>query len=153
MNLINYDPVRLVLVVVVTAQPKTDADNEALLAALDKIDREGASQRKPIAVAICVDIAAPAPSAPWRKRFAEHRKAMKSPRVFFSIVAPTAVSRGALTAINWISPPPDHVRVVCHATVTEAANWIELTHGTPAGALQRMHDEAIARAPKAARAG
>jgi hypothetical protein len=148
----NYDPTRLVLVAVATGLPKSDADYEQLVAQIDQLDRQGKAQNKAIGYVIAVDPESPAPSAKWRRRFVEQRKGMTSPRVLMSLVAQSAVARGVMTAMNWISPDPPHVRSLTHASFAESASWIELTQGTPRDVLHKMHGEALSRCPKPARA-
>lgn len=43
------------------------------------------------------------PDARWRKRFAELAAEIRSDAVFV-LVAPSALARGVLTAVNWIRP-------------------------------------------------
>jgi hypothetical protein len=139
-----YDPGKHVLVVYANAQSKSDADHEELYRYVDRLDLNGHNAKSPIALVLAIDNDSPSPSASWRRRYAEQRKNMKSPRAFITVVTTSAVARGVLTAINWISPDPAHVRTVTHSTIDEAATWIELTHGIPGAALCRMHEEAVA---------
>jgi hypothetical protein len=66
-----------------------------------------------------------------------------------AIVSSSALTRGVMTAMNWVSPPPAHVQMVNHATIEEAAAWVERLQGTPRATVQRMFEEARARASTA----
>lgn len=47
------------------------------------------------------------PDARWRQRFAEIAGDIRADTVFV-LVAPSAIARGVLTAVNWIRPFPFH---------------------------------------------
>jgi hypothetical protein len=126
------------------------ADNERLIAAVAQLDRDGQADRQ--AVAFLLDLApdAEAPDAYWRRRFAEQRKAAAAPRVFNAVVTTSRLLRGVLTAMNWVSPEPAHVKSVHHATWDEAAAWIELVQGTPVGATRSLFGRVERAAPASA---
>jgi hypothetical protein len=90
------------------------------------------------------------PDAFWRRRFAVQRQAMRAPCVFTSIVTTSKVLRGVLTAINWISPAPAHVKSVHHATVDEAAAWIEIVQGCASDKVRALFSQIGAPPGKAA---
>jgi hypothetical protein len=133
--------------------PQVASENEKLMAAVDELDRDGRTQKRPVAFILDLHPGAEPPDAHWRKRFAEQRKNMGAPRVFIAVVTTSRVLRGVMTAMNWISPDPPHVRSVNHATVEEAAAWVELVQGTPVAALRSLFGR-VAPAPVApAKAG
>jgi hypothetical protein len=126
-------------------------DNEKLIAAIARLDRDGQVDRQ--AVAFLLDLApnVEAPDAYWRRRFAEQRKASAAPRVFNAIVTTSRLLRGVLTAMNWVSPEAAHVKSIHHATWEEAAAWIELVQGTPIAATRSLFGRLAP--PPAAKAG
>jgi hypothetical protein len=152
-NFYSYDPERLIFVSLNTPDTTSDADYEEIVAHLDQLDRDGKAKHKPTAFVIDVDPKASLPSAQWRKRFADQRRGVAAPRMYMSVIARSPIARGVLTAMNWISPDPPHVHSVAHANLEESSRWIEQTQGTPAMVVVRLHEDAAARVPKAARVG
>ena len=140
-----YDEVRHVLVGFAAPGARTDADYERTLAAVAKLDRDGKAANKPTAFVLVVDTNSERPPPKWRRRLAEQRSELTSPRVLMAIVSPSALTRGVMTAMNWVSPPPAHVQMVNHATIEEAAAWVERLQGTPHATVQRMFEEARGR--------
>lgn len=149
MFFLSYDPSRHALVGFAAPGARTDADYEQTLAAVEKLDRDGKLANKPIAFVLVVDTHSERPAPKWRRRLAEQRRDLTSPQVFMTIVSPSALTRGVMTAMNWVSPPPAHVQMVNHATIAEAAAWIERLQGTSGATVQRMFEEARARASTA----
>jgi hypothetical protein len=146
---LRYDAVRHLLVGFAAPGARTDADYERTLAAVEKLDRDGKVVNKPVAFVLVVDADSERPPPKWRRRLAEQRRELTSPRVLMAIVSSSALTRGIMTAMNWVSPPPAHVQMVNHATVEEAAAWVERLQGTPRATVQRMFEEARALAPTA----
>ncbi len=142
----SYDSARHVLVVYISGTPDGPS-NERLIAEIDRLDRNGKERNQPTAMMMWLEQDTEPPNAHWRRRFAEQRKNLTAPRVFLSLVTLRAALRGVLTAMNWISPPPAHVKSQHHATFAESAAWLELCHGTPQAVLRRMLDEAQGKAP------
>jgi hypothetical protein len=138
------------VMVAAMAGGQVSADHERVYAAIEELDRRGREQRHPIAMVFVVAADNPAPDAHWRRRFAEQRRTFGSPGVFVSIVTKSAIMRGVLTAMSWIAPEPPHMTTTTHATLEEAAAWIEKNQGTPRAALRALLDEAqAARRPSA----
>jgi hypothetical protein len=129
-----------------TNQP---ADHEKLIAAIDELDRNGRAKTHPIAFVLDIAPDTQPPDAYWRKRFAEQRKGFKAPKVFTSVITTSTILRGVLTAMNWVSPDPPHVKSVHHATFDEAAAWIQATQGTSAATLRSLADRFAGPARKA----
>jgi hypothetical protein len=141
---LNYDAVHHLLVGFAAPGTRTDADYERTLAAIQKLDRYGKLANKPVAFVLVVDADSQRPPANWRRRLAEQRRELTSPKVLMAIVSPSTLTRGVMTAMNWVSPPPAHVQMVNHATIGEAAAWVERQQGTPRTTVQRMFEEARA---------
>jgi hypothetical protein len=140
-----FDPTMHVLAAYVGG-PQNAPDNERLVAAIDKLDQAGREKSHAVALVLILSPDTQAPNAHWRRRFAEQRRGMKSPRVFISAVTQSAVLRGVLTAMNWISPDPPHVKSLNHGTFEESAAWIESTQGTGRAVLRRLYEEIQPRA-------
>jgi hypothetical protein len=137
---LSYDPALHVLVVHV-AGPQSTPDHEAVLGAIGKLDRDGRDHNRKVAFVLILGPETQAPNAYWRRRYAEQRKALVAPRVFISVITESAILRGVMTAMNWVSPDPPHVKSVHHATFLESAAWIEQSQGTPFASLRRLFDE------------
>jgi hypothetical protein len=123
------------------AAGQTAEDHQRVYDAITALDQKGHERGHPIAMVFLVSSDNPAPDADWRRRFAEQRKSLSSPRVFVSIVTRSAVMRGVLTAMNWMVPQPRHMTSLMHATFEECAAWVERVQGTPRIALQRLRDD------------
>lgn len=143
---LSYDSARHVLVGYAAPGARTDADYERTLAAVEKLDWDGKLVNKPIAFVLVVDANSQRPPPKWRRRLAEQRKVLTSPQVLMAIVSASTLTRGVMTAMNWVSPPPPHVQMVNHATIEEAVAWVERLQGTPRAAVQHMFDEARSKA-------
>jgi len=78
----------------------------------------------------------------WRKRMASFNDNVQASRFLLSIVTPSSLIRGILTAINWLSPArPGHQRKA-HETFAEACAWIEKIHGRPQPQLAELYHAA-----------
>ncbi len=142
---LTYDASRLILVGFAAPGARTDADYQRVLAGIQELDREGKAAGKPVAFVLVVDADSQRPPPMWRRRLAEQRRGLGSPRVLMAIVSPSALTRGVMTAMNWISPPPSNVQMVNHATIEDAAAWVEPLQGTPRATIERMFEEARSR--------
>jgi len=139
-----YDPMRHLYVVVKDARFE-DADYERVMRGMTELDRGGIDDQHAVAFLLVVDPRAPAPDARWRQALSAHHARMQSPHVFIALVTRSAVSRGVFTAIKWLTREPGHIKSTLHATVEDAAAWIEEVQGTPAWVSRAMHAEARAR--------
>lgn len=129
------------VMVAAMASGQTQEEHGQVYAAIAALDRSGRDHGRPIAFVFLVAADNSAPDAHWRRRFAEQRKTLGSPRVFLTIVTQSAVMRGVLTAMNWIVPQPRMMTSTTHATFEECAAWIEQVQGTPRAVLARLRDE------------
>jgi hypothetical protein len=135
-----YDSTLHVLVVYV-AGPQDAPDHEKIIGAVGRLDRDGRDHDRKVAFMLVLGPGTQPPNAHWRRRYAEQRKALAAPRVFISVITESAVLRGVMTAMNWISPDPPHVKSLHHATFLESAAWIERSQGTAFASLRRLFDE------------
>jgi hypothetical protein len=146
---LSYDPAMHMLVAYIGGSPIA-AEHEQFIAGVDKLDRNGRDRNHAVGMVLILGPDAQAPNAYWRRRFAEQRNGMTAPRVFNSVVTTSAVLRGVLTAMNWISAPPPHVKTLHHATFEEASAWMELAHGAPQTVLRRLQNDVKPRTIKTA---
>jgi len=92
---------------------------------------------------------APGPDAHWRKRYAQHAFESHG-QTFFAIVTDSAIQRGVLTAIQWITRNEKTISSA-FATFEEACAAAESYRGTTLPQLRRLFEEAETQR-KAARA-
>jgi hypothetical protein len=145
---IAYDP-SAYLLCAIAAGARTNAENEKLVHAIEELDRHGVAHDHSVAVALELAPGSEPLDAHWRRRLALQRQGMKAPRVFHSIITTSKVLRGVLTAMNWISPAPPHVKSVHHATREEAAAWLEIVHGPTTDRTRNLFAQISAPVAKA----
>lgn len=133
-----------VLIAVADGTPNDDDDFQRLIDALARVDRDGASQGKATATIVVADGMTQPPSAVWRARIADLRKNVRAPLACVSFVTKSALLRGVGTAIAWLIPSPDNLESHQHATVEEAARWVEATQGTQAAVTLALYQQARA---------
>ena len=78
----------------------------------------------------------------WRKRMASFNDNVQASRFLLSIVTPSSLIRGILTAINWLSPARQGHQRKAHETFAEACAWIEKIHGRPQPQLAELYHAA-----------
>lgn len=122
----------------------TDADYQAYVDSIHQtLQACGPRQDLPAAI-LLVDAGNPVPNAAWRKRIADASAAVPCP-MLFAVVSDSILVRGAITAVNWIRPPPYEIAV--HEKLDGAVRWIEEKRGKKTTMFQRLHDEARRGAP------
>lgn len=104
----------------------TDADYAAYVDAVRGTLQRCVGRTDLPASILVVDAGNPVPNAAWRKRIAE-ASAMAPCRMLFAVVSSSVLVRGAITAVNWIRPPPYEASV--HDEVESAVRWIEEKRG------------------------
>ena len=117
----SFDESRLPLLVVTFVGESTDAEFDAYLARMTQMVRRGSRY------GVLFDARAAARPTPrqrqkqadWMKEYAPSLRANNAGIAF---VIESAVVRGALTAILWLSPMPTSHNVV--ATVAQAEEWL-----------------------------
>jgi hypothetical protein len=105
MLFVSRDPSMHVLVAL-SSGTHDDAEFERIMSEVSDLDRMGSEQQHAIAFVLLLKQGDEPPNAHWRRRLADHRAGLRSPRVFASIVTESALVRGVLTAVNWIAPVP-----------------------------------------------
>jgi hypothetical protein len=114
------------------------SDHERVYEAIEDLDRGGRERRHAIGMIFVVSRDNPAPEAYWRRRFAEQRNTLRSPRVLLAMVTQSAIMRGVLTAMSWIAPEPVNMTTITHATFEESAEWMEANQGTSRTVLRGL---------------
>jgi hypothetical protein len=143
-----YDPASHALVAYFSGSSSA-ADYERHLQAMDKLDRRGRDEQRSVAMIVVMGPDEEPPDAHWRRKLAEARKTFSAPSVYIAVVSTSAVFRGVGTAMNWISPPPPHVKVQLHPTFEEGAAWVERSQGPPRAVLRTLQMEATDTRAKA----
>jgi hypothetical protein len=125
----------------------SDADYERCVSSMYAFEREQRSHPRGIAAILVNDAGVPPVPASWRKRMADFNDSVQATPYLLSIVTPSTVIRGILTAINWLSPSrKDHERVA-HETFTQASAWIEKRRGVAQPELAPLYAAARAKLP------
>jgi hypothetical protein len=109
-----------------------EADFESLLQAIARADEALWPHPSPIALQI-VEADVPVPDARWRRRLAEATTTLQSVHGAYVLVTHSTAVRGAITAINWLRPPPCAYSI--HASIAEAVGWAEARRGDRIPAL------------------
>jgi hypothetical protein len=73
-----------------------------------------------------------------RKDFADIAKSLRAPRHVFALVSPSLMLRGALQAIQWLTPPPPGHRVHAFSSVDAAKTWVRIESGRPLVQLDEL---------------
>jgi hypothetical protein len=118
---IAFDLPEALCVWVSTGSSNSDADFERYLASIKSFDAACRGRDLPAGILI-IDAGNPPPNAAWRRRIADETKSLVS-RPLFAMVSTSIFQRGAITAINWIRPPP--YEFATFDTFEAAVRWIE----------------------------
>jgi hypothetical protein len=136
-----YNPEQLILLCVVGSPPTLDADYERVLAAFERLARESAPTDALCTNVVVVDRDHDLPDARWRRRIAEAEK--KCRRLRMALVTESAMARGVITAIQWLTGSRDTLQRSTHATLAEASLALEREAGRQLR-LAALHDAARA---------
>jgi hypothetical protein len=139
-----FDLPEAICVWVSTGPVNTDADFERYLAAIKSFDAACRGRRLPAGILV-IDPGNPPPNATWRRRIAEETKDLVS-NPLFAMVTTSILQRGAITAINWIRPPPYEISVF--ETFEAALRWVEERRGAKVTVGARLLAEARTAAGK-----
>jgi hypothetical protein len=110
---------------VVIVQPPSPLSDRALDKILSELTQELAQRRR---YCLVFDLrSAPLPSAVQRRKLSEHMgthdSAIRAQVRGLAVVAPTAVQRGLVTAVFWVSPPPVEYHLC--SELDDALRWAE----------------------------
>jgi hypothetical protein len=118
-----YNQLEGAMVGVYRGEFEGDRDHQRLLDSLVLLDREDTGTRYRLYVLV-TDPRIPRPNATWRRRFAEFKDATCNPTLF-AFVSPSALLRGVITTVNWVTPATVKVQTSAHATFPDASRWLE----------------------------
>jgi hypothetical protein len=93
---------RRALLVVVRGDTDSDAEYEEFMERVKTLDGAAFTQRIAPIFIIQTSPKTPAPSAYWRRRFAEAAAATACADMFAGIVTQSAIQRGVINAIRWL---------------------------------------------------
>jgi hypothetical protein len=134
---VSNDTSRGLLVVVRDPRPNP-SDHTDMLAYMRRLDDDcHARDLIPICILV-VRSGTPVPTAAWRRKFAEHSRMAKCPKLFFALVSDSIEQRGALTAMSWLIGPARAVTLATE-TFTEARVAAERIRGWPLPRLQELY--------------
>jgi len=117
----------------------TDEDYELCLTSMFDFEKGQRSHPDGIAAVLVNDPDVPPVPASWRKRMAKFNESVEARTYLLSIVTPSPIIRGILTAINWISPPKRGHHNVAHETFEQAYDWVEKQRGKPQPELRELY--------------
>ena len=110
------------------ASPDDRADIQALCRVLVEFDTQTRSApNKPVHLVLAETSVVT--NASDRRDFADVAKNLRAPRHIFALVSPSIVLRGALQAVQWLTPPPPGHRVSAFSKLDDAKTWVRLESG------------------------
>jgi hypothetical protein len=129
----------------------TTEDYDHLVADMLAIDRAGAAASATVICVVEIDAENPRPTAVERRRISDtSRQACHAPRHYFALVTRSALVRGVMTAIGWLTQPPGRTNV-SHANLDQALAWAESKRPGAASRLTELYQEARRQARDGAR--
>ena len=122
----SYDAAFRLAVFLFSGNENTDADYQAYCDIIGKLATrlqayEGSAVSLPASV-IVVDPHNPIPNARWRQEIAEVSARLRPPMIV-AMVSDSSLVRGAITAMNWLRPPPFEIQTF--PTFEDALAWLE----------------------------
>jgi hypothetical protein len=136
-----------VLLSVFSGREHTDADYLGFWEAGQTLDADGATRADGTIINFMfITNNAPRPGAAWRKRFAEAQAKLRTPHRINAIVTQSALIRGTLTVINWISPAPENHEIHVFANAEDALQWLERRVRRPMTPVRRALESALRQA-------
>lgn len=137
-----YDKNAAAMVGVLRTTPYFNEDEDYAIL-LDSIAQHiyAGRQRDSFKFILVVDEQVPMPNATWRRRFAKSRS---RPMIsfYFAVVTSSALLRGVLTMVNWVSPPPEGSATTSVATFEEAVGWMEQRLARRLPVFKKLYEEA-----------
>lgn len=130
-----YDSEALTLVVIHGGASSQDIDFELAVKAIDVLADDTCAAGGVARLMMVVEVD-DRPDARWRRRLAEAEK--RIPAMYFSFVSSSAIARGVVTAIHWLSPNRPGVVRATHASIAESLRWFEQNGEGSAARLQPL---------------
>lgn len=121
----------------------SDADFQAYLDSIDHLLGIAPAGIRPAGIQV-IDRGNPIPGPAWRRRIADATSSLPRNDALYCMVTDSAVTRGALTAINWLRRPPYDFAV--RSSFPEAVVWVDELRGFPSRSFARLLEEARAEA-------
>jgi hypothetical protein len=81
------------------------------------------------------------PNASWRQRLAAARKLRRAKRQLSVLVTTSAIARGVLRVMNWLTPLPPGHETITVSTFEEAVSWAEERRGRPLPILRQIYEK------------
>ena len=129
----------------------TTEDFDRLYSQWERLDRIGAARVGGEALHIVAfHNVKERPDATQRSRFAEIRKRTKTAMPIGALVSESLMVRGLLRVIQWIAPPPAHLRLGVFDHFEEAASWAEAQMKRSLPTLRTSYREALAEVKRSA---
>ena len=136
-----YDAARLILVVAQSKGLASEADFEATIQRLERLEADAGHQREHVASIIVLAGSDNPPNAQCRKRIATIESGIR--RVNIAFVAATKVAMMAATAFNWLAPKRKGLVRTTHATYELARDW-QVAQGVHRAAnFDVLHDDVL----------
>ncbi len=130
----------------------TEDDWARCLASLDAADKGAFARGVPLVCIVAVSSESPQLPAIWRKRMADWQSSVRSPALYFALVAPNALIRGVFTAINWMTRFRSNNHLTSAApTFADAAKWVRKVTGSAYPSLETLYEEALSAPASGAR--
>jgi hypothetical protein len=135
---IAYDSSGLCLVIVEAKPTSLDSELEGAVAAVTQLAHDSNRQKSLATFVMVVDQDVAPPSAAWRRRFAEAEGIFQ--RLSMAFVTKSALARGVITAVRWMSGARPGVFHQTHETFESAVTASERQAGRPMPQLAALHD-------------
>jgi hypothetical protein len=126
----------------VYGETTTEEDYARCVESILGMDAALAGRDRPFVCILVTQRGTPAPPPSWRNRMAEANKSLRAQRYYFALVCPSALLRGALTAILWITGSREGHQYSAFATFADAVSWIERESRDSYPTLQLLYDRA-----------
>jgi hypothetical protein len=133
-----------------SGESSNDADYEKALSVLEALNRRPTLPAIVGAILFVVDEGDHRPGSKWRRRIATLRKVSRPHRLAF--ITESSVTRGIITAIDWLQPPNAEQQVKAWTTIEDGIAWLERERHEPLPILRELY-EIARRAGRPVRAG
>jgi len=133
----------------VYSETTTEEDYARCVESIVGMDAALVGSSRPYVCILVTQHGTPAPPPSWRSRMAEANKSLRARRYYFALVCPSALLRGALTAILWITGSREGHQYSAFATFADAVSWVERQSGSKYPTLQQLYDRAAATLQRA----
>jgi hypothetical protein len=143
MYLLEYDPIRVILLCLHVDGPLTDPDVDGIVASTRRAADDALRQGAAVTVLVIIE-SRYSPTSEQRKRLGEATALVK--RGYMAFVVRSALIRAVITAIGWFKQGnPANVHST-HATYEDARNWLVEHSGHPAHVIDALERQVRSRA-------